>query len=239
MRIACATIAYREERFIPKFIQAMQDRVSEILVLNSEKPLFGPIEEGVDKTPAIARSLGATVITFPWETEPDMRNTGNEYLMDYDWIIWLDPDEYLVESEWQKLLKVLEKGEADAYTNETMNLYWKNGYIIDPPENHTPIIATRPYVRFFDTRCITSPFAKAPVCIDHFSWARTNQEIKRKVTHYGEADKFDGLKWYEEVFTKWEPGMQNLHPVNPPALKEAIPVIIPEELERLDLWPSN
>lgn len=237
MKIACATIVYREERFISKFIQAMQDRVEQILVLNSETPLFGPVEDGVDNTAAVARSLGATVVTYPWQTEPDMRNAGNDYLSDYDWVIWLDPDEYLLDSEWQELLKTLETTDAEAVTNTTMNVYWKRGFVIDPPENHTPIIATRPSVRFFDTRCVTVPYVQAPVCIDHFSWARTDEEVYRKVTHYGEADKFDGIKWFNEVFKPWQEGDQDLHPITPKNLKRAIRVILPKELELLDLWP--
>lgn len=237
MRLACATIAYYEERFIPKFIQSMQGRVDKILVLNSEVPLFGEIEPEIDNTAAIAESLGAEAITYPWRTEPDMRNTGQEYLHDYDWIIWLDPDEYLLDSEWDKLVTFLEDCPAEAVSNTTMNLYWKRGYIIEPPENHTPIIATKPSVRFTDTRCVDVPFVKAPVCVDHFSWARTDKEILRKVTHYGEADKFDGKEWYENVWKQWTPEAMNLHPVNPPVLKEAVRVILPEELVRLDLWP--
>lgn len=237
MRLACATIAYHEERFIPKFIQVMQDRVERILVLNSATPLFGATEEQIDNTAKIAESLGAEALTYPWRTEPEMRNAGQEYLTTYDWIIWLDPDEYLLDSEWDKLIKSLKDCPADAVSNKTMNVYWKSGYIIDPPENHTPIVATRPNVRFTDTRCIDTGYIQAPICIDHFSWARTDEEVLRKVTHYGEADKFDGQHWYDNIWSKWTQGMENLHPVEPPALRKAIRVILPEELERLDLWP--
>lgn len=238
MRLACATIAYHEPRFIKPFIETMLERVDEVLVLNSEKPLFGEIEDKIDQTSAIARKLGTTVVTYPWATEPDMRNAGQDYLSDYDWVIWLDPDEYIMEKDWLKLLDFLEECTADAVTNTTMNLYWKNGYIIDPPEDHTPIIAARPSVRFYDTRCVNVAYAKAPVCIDHFSWARTDEEIERKVTHYGEADKFDGRGWYENVWLKWTPEMTDLHPVNPPVLHKAIPVTLPKELKDKHLWPN-
>lgn len=239
MRIACATIAYREPRFIKRFVPVMLERVDKVLVLNGTEPLFGDFEEGTDETATIAEGLGAEVIRYPWKTEPDMRNAGQEYLSDYDWIIWLDPDEYLLEDDWNTLIEFIESCPISAIANSTMSVYWKNGYVIDPPENHTPIVAARPTVRFVATRVIDSPYIQAPIHVHHFSWARTDEEVQRKVTHYGEADKFDGQAWFDNVWSKWTPDSVDLHPVNPPVLERAIPVILPDELEKLDLWPNS
>jgi len=235
MRLACVTIAYMEERFIVKFIQAMQDRVEEIVVLNSIKPWNNREFGEYDNTAAIAASLGATVIQGDWATEQDQRNAGQEYCADYDWIITLDPDEYLLDTDWDRLINFLEVAPLPAYVPMMQHTYWKKGFVIDPPEDYKQIIAVRPEVRFVDKRVINSPWALAPVELHHFSWARSDIECWRKITHYGHANEFDGLRWFSEVWL--DDLTQNLHPLTPESLKEAIRVELPEELERLDLWP--
>lgn len=234
MRLACVTVAYKEERFIKPFIQKMQNRVEEIVVLNSATPWNGDVEP--DNTAAIAESLGATVFKEHWPSEHEQRNAGQEYCADYDWIIVLDPDEYILDFQWNKLLSILGQTDQDALVVGGMNTYWRRGYIIDPPEPHTPIIAVRPHVRFFETRCVASHWSPADIIVEHFSWARSDEEVWRKITHYGEAGKFDAYDWFSNVWSDRE-RLENLHPINPPDLKRAVPVELPEELEELNLWP--
>jgi hypothetical protein len=234
MRLACVTMAFKEERFMPKFIQAMQNRVDEILVLNTEHPWFGAGSEP-DNTANIARSLGVSVIQYDWQTEHEQRNAGQEYLADYDWIITLDPDEFIVDEDWAKLVKFLECATVDAFVCQMQNTYWKKGFVIDPPEDYTQIIATRPCVRYFDKRCVDRPFGLAPVNLHHFSWARTDEECLKKISTYGHAHELDP-NWYKDVWSSDK--TEDLHPLTPESLKRAIRVELPEELERLDLWPS-
>jgi glycosyltransferase involved in cell wall biosynthesis len=235
MKLACVAVAYKEERFIPKYIQAMQNRVDEIVVLNSMKPWFGE-EDDEDSTGSIADSLGATVIRHDWATEHDQRNAGQEYLSDYDWIIVLDPDEYLLDADWENLVNFLETAEGPAYVTGMQHTYWKHGFVIDPPEDYKQIIAVRPQVRFFDKRCVNTPWGYAPTELHHFSWARSDQECLRKITHYAHANDFDTLNWFSEVWQDSE-RLTNLHPLTPESLKQAVRVELPEELERLNLWP--
>lgn len=234
MRLACVTIAFCEERFMPKFVQAMQNRVEEIVVLNSTKPWMGDSTE-TDNTANIARSLGATVFEEAWPTEHEQRNAGQEYLSDFDWIITLDPDEFLIDEDWIKLVNFLEVAPLDAYVTNMQHTYWKHGFVIDPPEDYTQIIATRPSVRYFDKRCVSAPWGRAPTELHHFSWARNDAECWRKINSYAHADEFNTLRWFSEV---WQSDRtHNLHPLTPTSLKEAIRVVLPEELERLELWP--
>jgi len=235
MKLAIETIAYHEERFIPKFIQHYQNKVSEIVVLNSTKPWQGETDPEPDKTGTIANSLGATVIEFPWPNEHEQRNAGLDYLNDCDWVIILDPDEYIVDSAWQLLIEFLEHAEADAYVPIMQHTYWKTGYVIDPPEDYKQIIAVRPSVRFVDKRVVNCGYGHAPVDLHHFSWARTDKECLRKITHYAHAHELDP-NWYKDVWLSDR--TLNLHPLTPEALKEAVRVELPEELERLQLWPG-
>jgi len=237
MKLAVATVAYREERFMPKFIMAMQDRVDEILVLNSTKPWEGENEPNQDRTAAMARSLGATVVAYDWKSEEDQRNAGQEFLCDYDWIIVLDPDEYFDNDNWNRLVEFLEVTDADAVIVQGQYTYWKNGYVADPPRDYPQLVAVRPHVRFVDKRVVGSNYVVAPVWVHHFSWARTNEEVLRKITHYAHAKDFNIKEWYEDVWLKWKPGMIDVHPITPDTLHNLLVAQLPPEIERLDLWP--
>lgn len=233
MRLACVTVAYCEQRFIAPFIQSMQDRVEEIVVLNSTHPWNGE-EAEKDNTANIARSLGATVFEEYWPTEHDQRNTGQEYCSDYDWVIILDPDEIMLEEDWQKLVNFLEVAPLDAYATGMQHTLWKKGFVIDPPEDYRQIIAVRPSVRFFDKRCVDSQWGYAPTELWHYSWARSDAEVWRKINSYAHALEFDTLRWFSEVWSDPD-RLHDLHPLTPPSLKRAMRIDLPDELRKLGL----
>ena len=235
MKLAISTIAYKEERFIVPFIQHYQNKVEEILVLKSASPWSGDDVE--DKTGTIAKSLGATVIEYIWDNEHSQRNAGQEYLYEYDWIIVVDPDEYFDDENWLKLINYLEETEADAVIVEGQYTYWKDGWVADPPRDYQQLVAVRPNVRFVDKRVVGSAYSIAPVWLHHFSWARTDEEIWNKISHYAHSKDFDIKDWYENVWLRWKPGMIDVHPTSPETLHKLIPANLPKEIERLDLWP--
>lgn len=233
MKLSCLTLAYKEERFIRPFVQVMKPRVNEVLVLNSTKPWQGE-DSDVDNTAMIARSLGATVIEHDWPTEHDQRNAGMEYLSDSDWIIVLDPDEYLLDKDWDNLVSFLETAEAPAYVTGMQYTYWKHGFVIDPPEDYKQLIAVRPGARFFDKRCIDVPYGFAPTELHHFSWARTDEECLSKISHYSHGHELN-KSWYQDIWLADK--RTNVHPLTPESLRSVVPVKLPEELNRLNLWP--
>lgn len=235
MKIGLVTIAYNEERFITPFLKNVPKWVDETLVLVSQIPWQGKTEMP-DETDIIAEEMGATVIINDWKTEQDQRNAGQEYFHDFDWIITLDPDEYLDKKGWKALKEFIDVAKDNAYVCSSQFTYWKSGYVIDPGEEYTQIILTRPTVRYGDKRVVNSNWGYAPVVVHHFSWARTDSECLSKISHYAHAHELDH-KWYEDVWLKWTPEMENLHPLSPEALKRAIPAKLPKELEALDLWP--
>lgn len=233
MKLGCVTLAYREERFIVPFIQAMQNRVGEILVLNSLTPWEG-IKDEEDNTATVARSLGASVISFDWPNEAEQRNAGQDYFNDCDWVIVLDPDEYILDADWVELVRFLAKTSGDAFVCGMQHTYWKTGFVIDPPEDYKQIIAVKPYVRFIDKRVVDSPWAHAPVDLHHFSWARSDEECYRKISHYSHAHELDP-DWFSNVWLSAR--TTDLHPLTPESLKEAVRVELPKELVGLNLWP--
>lgn len=236
MKVACVTVAYKEERFIQKWVKHVPHGIP-VLVLNSITPWYG--EAGPDKTWELAEAAGAEVVPFNWPTEHDQRNDGQVWFHDYDWIITLDPDEFLTQLGWGKLLTYLKAADGDAYVCEKQLTYWKNGYVVDPPEDYRQIIAVRPNVRFWDKRCVDCPYGDAPVTLHHFSWAKTDEEVASKLAHYSHNVDFDTMRWYKEVWLKWQPHDEDFHPLTPSALHSAKKAKLPKELENLKLWPET
>lgn len=234
MKLASVAVALNEERFIGPHIAHIPDRVDKV-VLRSMRPWHGKVAE-LDSTDVIAEHAGAEVITDEWKTEADQRNYGQEVLQSYDWIITLDPDEFIV--DWEEFFNFLATApyNVDAFVCEKQFTYWKDGYVADPPEDHRQVIAIRPNVRYVENRVIDRPFGIAPIKVHHFSWARTDDEVLQKLRHYSEQH-FDSDKWFKEVWKEWHEGVQDVHPSTPKSLHNLIKAELPPELEKLNLWP--
>jgi len=232
MRFASVSIAYHEPRLIAPHLDHIPHWVEENLVLVSATPWQGePL--GFDKTPEIAEDHGGTVIIHDWPSEEVQRNAGQEYLYDYDWIIVLDPDEFLSERNWQKLRIFLETAEGDAYVVDHQRVFYKDKEV-SPHSDYQMLIAVRPSVRFIDKRVCDSAYDVAPIELLHMSWARTDEEVLSKITHYAHAHELIP-NWYTDV---WKTNrVTNLHPKTPETLKALIDPILPPEIERLKLWP--
>lgn len=236
-RYGLVTVAFNEERFIKPFLSHIPKWVDEKLVLVSIRPWHGR-QEIPDETDLIAEQMGATVICYDWKSEEEQRQAGQDYFHDFDWVIVLDPDEYLTKADWKKLKEFLDGNPPlDAYVTGGQLTYWKRNLVIHPPEDYKQIIAVRPRVRFVDKRVVDCAWYFAPTLLHHMSWARTDDECYSKITHYAHAREFDTEKWFNEVWKSDQ--TENLHPLTPDALKQAVPAKLPAELERLDLWPPT
>lgn len=234
MRVASVACAYNEARFLPKYLAHMPKWVEEKVVLLSAKPWYGDEIED-DGTEQVALDAGATVLKYAWDNEIDQRNAGQEYLSDYDWILNLEPDEFLSNEDWQKLYDFLQTAEGDAYVVK-QRVFWGQGFESDPPEDFMPIIATRPHVRFWDKRNVDAAWSPLPdIKLLHFAWARTDDEIWKKISHYSHAVDFDINDWFKNVWLARK--TENVHPTTPEAIPRLIPAVLPKEIERLKLWP--
>lgn len=236
MNYGSVAIAYEEPRFIVPHLMHLPIPQENRLVLNSINPWNG-VGESNPETAFIAEAH-ATVIRSSWPTEESQRNTGQDIHLGKDWVIVLDPDEFLTRKDWDTLFNFLENTDADAVVCEGQYTYWKNGYVADPPKDYQQLIAVRPHVQFVDKRVVGTGFKVAPVWVHHFSWARTNEEVLNKINHFAHADELDWRKWYEEVWLKWTPEMFDVHPKTPETLHKMIPATLPYELEELNLWPN-
>lgn len=237
MRVASVATAYNEATFIGKHLKHMPDWVDKQVVLVSEKPWYGE-ELPDDGTAKIAEEAGATAIVYPWPNETEQRNAGQDFLMDYDWILNLEPDEFLDNDNWEKLRKFLESNPSSPAYAVKQEVYWGRGFRSDPPEDFVPIIVTKPWVRFTDKRVVGSEWAVLPdIFIHHFAWARTDAEIWKKVSHYSHAVDFDVNDWYEKVWLARK--TENVHPTTPESIPRLVKANLPPEIAKLDLWPKN
>ncbi len=237
MRAGTVAICYNEERFIGPHLNHIP--LGDKLVLVSSKPWHGE-PDPPDATEQIVRGRGEHCIVHDWATEADQRNAGQDFYADFDWVLHLDPDEFLLAADWQVLLRELEHAEGDAYTIERQYTYWRSGYVVRPAEPYRQLVAVRPSVKFGTCRDTDVgawwQLPSLPVELHHFSWARTDAEVRSKLSHFGHAKELPP-DWYERVWLPWKPESQDLHPAVPHTLKQAFPCELPEELADLDLWP--
>lgn len=231
MKYGLMTICYNEERFIKPFLKHLPDWIDEKIVLVSSRPWNGKIELP-DETDNLARSLGATVVVNYWKTEADQRNTGLSLLQDCDWVIVLDPDEFLDNNGWNCLKSVI--SQDDAFVVAHQRVFYKDKEVY-PHTDYQQIILVKPHVRFTFARNVDRGYSTLPLELYHFSWARTDREVWSKISHYSHANEMDIKKWYEEVWLANK--TENLHPNTPETLKALIPAKLPPELEKLKLWP--
>lgn len=237
MRVAAVATVYNEARFLPKYLGHMPDWVEEKVVLLSTKPWYGE-ELPDDGSAEVARKAGATVIPNHWTNEVDQRNAGQDYLSQYDWILNLEPDEFLDNANWEKLHKFIESNPPLPAYAVKQEIYWGRGFRSDPPEDFVPIILTRPSVKFIDKRVIDSQWAVMPdIFIHHFAWARSDEEIYKKVSHYSHAVDFDVDKWFKEVWMARK--TENVHPTTPEAIPRLVKANLPKEIAELRPWPNQ
>lgn len=237
MRIATVCCVYNEAHYLPRHLKHMPDWVDEQVVLLSAKPWYGEELED-DGSEKLAKEAGATVLKYPWANEVDQRNAGQDYLGEYDWILNLEPDEFLSDESWQKLYDFLETATGDAYVIK-QRIFWGKGMESDPPEDFVPIVVTRPQVQFVEKRNVNTAWEYLPddITLLHFAWARTDAEIWKKISHYSHAVDFDIKDWYENVWLARK--TENVHPTTPSAIPKLIPAILPPEIEALDIWPKD
>jgi hypothetical protein len=64
----------------------------------------------------------------------------------------------------------------------------------------------------------------------HLSYVRRDSDMWKKVSSFEAAKEFDVQAWYDNVWLKWTPDMENLHPVVPHQFKRATLNPMPEAL---------
>ncbi len=237
MRVATVCLVYNEAHFLPKYLKHMPDWIDEKLVLISKTPWYGDELED-DGSEALAKESGATVLKYPWANEVDQRNAGQDYLSEYDWVLNIEPDEFLSDESWDKLYNFLETATGNAYVIK-QRVFWGQGMESDPPEDFVPIVVTRPNVKFVEKRNVNSTWEYLPddITLLHFAWCRTDSQIWKKISHYSHAVDFNIKDWFRDIWLAR--ATENVHPTTASAIPRLIPAILPPEIEVLKPFPET
>jgi glycosyltransferase involved in cell wall biosynthesis len=229
--------AYLEISAVP-----LQKYLDHTVFLVSDVPWYGrpaDTSSAIEKIKKLCSQHPAIeLITGHWVTEAEQRNYGLEYLfkkgIDYAFII--DGDEIYHEREFERIREfIIGHQQYDVFHIEN-NTYWKDFYRIDPRESFLPAVAVKTgkfkftkgregitESQFSDTNqrynWIQIP-GNIARCY-HLSYVRSDEELKRKIDTFSHAPEII-CGWYENVWLRWTPEMENIHPVDPPQYKKAI-----------------
>lgn len=198
------------------------------------------------------------LITGHWNNEIDQRNFGLSILFKYniDYTFIVDNDEIYHDYHIENIKKFIISNSKYSAFHIEWNTYWKKDYyVITPREKFKPVIAVKISEYLFNQIRLGITSVKRAgnailktqntnyngivipsniaICY-HMSYARSDEFIIRKLETNSHAPEFID-NWYENVWKKWTPLMQNLHPVTPQqyqiALKEDF-INFPKQLQR-------
>ncbi|BFT71738.1 glycosyltransferase family 2 protein [Paenibacillus sp. P36] len=115
--VSLCMIVRDEERLIETCLRSVQGWIDEMIVVDTGS---------LDNTVQIARSMGASVLTYEWNNHfADARNYGLEHAKS-DWILYLDADEELSPLGDFDLHRVLQETQGFRFIPPFSQLYWRN-----------------------------------------------------------------------------------------------------------------
>ena len=115
--VSLCMIVKNEESCLEKCLASMQDLVSEIIIVDTGS---------TDGTIEIAQKYHAVVETYKWQNDFSKARNYSLSLATQEWILVLDADEYLRESDRALFRKALEKKYLDSYYIKTLSFTQKN-----------------------------------------------------------------------------------------------------------------
>jgi hypothetical protein len=222
MNFAVLSIVYNDERLIGGMLDGVSDLDKYVII---STPWHGEHKK-FDRSHEIAKKMGATVIFKNFKSQKDARNYGLALLKKkgYDYVFVLDSDEYYLKSTISEIIKFVKETNADVYisTNED-KLFWKNEHwyfnhggfdIVLRSDMHLVTLSAASHVNKEIVRFPDS------LLMYHFSYSRSDEEILKKFTHNHSSRKINP-DWYRDVWKRWTPEMENVHPTRPAIFKKA------------------
>ena len=236
MKFCSMILAYNEEEIIKGCLDGLQDLDNFVVI---SKPWFGK-HKNFDKTEEIARSMNAIIIRKDFREERDERNHIMEIAQErgYDYVFIIDSDEYYTREDIQKSIKFIEENaDIKRFNVGTCKYLWKNeNWEIVPRYNNIIPMCYRSDMRFSGLRNIVVLASELKIIPEdiimyHFSYAGSSKRMRMKMEHFSHATEMN-LSWIEDVYEKWIPEMENLHPsINAPhRFKKAIPFVCPNDI---------
>ena len=253
MTTAALYCVYDDSLWLDYSCRSIYEAVDAIYFFVSDKPWKGPFKDKTSTLEAI-RALPdpagkIEIIEGHWEAEHEQRNLSLGYAQyhGHDYGLVIDADEvYETQNLQNALVHARSRPEVDVWHIRCAT-YWKSlRYRIDPPEPYDPPTLIRlgscGFIKARNTATDKNALMPPEIATyHHMSYARPDDDLRRKISTFDHADLV--LEhWYEDVWKRWDrsPGMQNLHPVNPPQYGRAVeqnPMLIPTIL--LPVWQKG
>ncbi len=227
-RFAAVCCIYDDDAWLVPTMESAYDACDSIWFLVNERPWHG---EASDQAPLIRKiealsdpSKKLRIVRGCWETEAIQRNEGLRLLaragLEYCFV--LDADEIYDPVQLAAAMDHARRRPQINCWRMPWYTYWKSAkYRIDPVDPSSPVVFMRVGAGLFvDARQVkASHQAVVPIdiaAIHHMSYARTDAQIRRKITTFSHAGEIIP-GWYEDVWLRWDadPSIENLNPCWP------------------------
>jgi glycosyltransferase involved in cell wall biosynthesis len=113
-RLSLCMIVKNEEDCIERCLRSVKDIVDEMIIVDTGS---------TDRTQAICSSLGAKIYNFPWNNSFAAARNHSLAQATGDWILWLDADEEVDQTDGQKLRDIMKMDSYDAVSLHLVNYY--------------------------------------------------------------------------------------------------------------------
>jgi glycosyltransferase involved in cell wall biosynthesis len=133
--ISVCMIVKNEERFLENCLNSIKNLADEIIIVDTGS---------TDNTKRIAEKFTDKIFDFKWTSDFSEARNFSLSKASGDWILVIDADESINQKDIEKIKKILEEPEANAYhliwrdyTNKTGVLGWKSSHNDEYPESKT------------------------------------------------------------------------------------------------------
>ena len=233
--VAAVCCIYDDDSWLALAVDSVYAACESIWFLVSDRPWNG---EASDQDPLIARIEGLPdpagkirIVRGSWATQAEQRNDGLRRLAEagIDYCLVLDADEIYEPEPLERLLGLVRANPQIDCWRLYCWTYWKSSrYRIDPPQNYAAAAVVRVGVgQFVENRNYRGPrehiVPPATAMFHHMSYARTDDQILRKITTFGDASRVQP-GWFEQVWKAWDANraLENLNPCYPGAYRRAV-----------------
>ena len=235
-RFAAVCCVFDDDRWLPVMVESIAPVIESIFFLVAERPWNGEAGETEQTLHTIANLPAGQgereIVRGPWRSETEQRNAGLQLLRErgFDYAMIVDADEIYDPAQLSRMKAAVAAHPQVEAWYVSMVTYWHSAeFRVDPPEQFTPVVFVKVGTPVFtENRHVGAAtgarFAPALGVCHHLSYARTNEEVKKKLARFSHSHEIRP-GWYEQVWLTWReetPPREDLHPVYPAAYKRAV-----------------
>jgi hypothetical protein len=238
MKVKAITLLAYDTAFMIESIKTYVDIVDEIYVgLDENRQTWAggtyELEPGiVDRLKALSPKIRILEDQFyipglsTMENDTRERNFLSSHIEDFDYILSVDSDEFLLNPEDLRDFLAAEKREEVCILGSWVTVYkeLESGYLVianseGPDLGDVPILTDRTD-RFVNARWTKQNYVMSPAVLLHFSWARSEEELRKKLDNWSHKEDL-GTERHLELWLNANErnykNYKNFHPVTPEA----------------------